>query len=61
LEVYCIAIISIEEAERLTYAGTPPSLLVEPTKEGQKRQMKNLNLMKNCILWDTNLAVPLIW
>lgn len=30
-EVYCMAIISMEEADRLTYAGTPPSLRVEPT------------------------------
>lgn len=35
-EVYCIAIISIEEADRLTYAGTPPSLRVEPTLKNQK-------------------------
>lgn len=31
LEVYCIAIISIEDAERLTWAGTP-SLPEEPTE-----------------------------
>lgn len=31
LEVYCMATISMEEADRLTYAGTPPSLRVEPT------------------------------
>lgn len=37
--VYCIAIISIEEADRLTYVGTPPSLRVDPTafERGKKR------------------------
>lgn len=30
-EVYCMAIISMEEADRFTYAGMPPSLRVEPT------------------------------
>lgn len=31
LDVYCIAIISMDDAERLTWAGTP-SLLEEPTE-----------------------------
>lgn len=35
-DVYCMAIISIEEADRLTYAGIPPSRRVEPTLKSQK-------------------------
>lgn len=43
-EVHCIAIISIEEADRLTYAGTPPSLRVEPTLKIKKHQFIEINV-----------------
>lgn len=52
-EVYCIAIISIEEADRLTYAGTPPSLRVEPTL----KKPKDISLQKQMAMFRSRTPI----